>query len=172
MFCALAQATQQMEERLRAFIADNALAEVTEAHSASETDAGSASAASIPADSIAIVRFVQHQVVELGRDCLQKSEQQLVTSRYFYEMTENLERLLAETKDKALDAVPYLSRLVRKLLLIISRPARLLECLEFDPEEFYHMLEEAEGQVRITQVSIFQKNTAKNRRRTCFCCFF
>ena len=92
--------------------------------------------------------------MELGRDCLQKSEQRLITSRYFYDMSDNVERLLTEAKDKAVDAIPYLSRLVRKLLLIISRPARLLECLEFDPEEFYHMLEEAEGQVRITQVCV------------------
>lgn len=31
---------------------------------------------------------------------------------------------------------------------MISRPARLLECLEFDPEEFYHLLEQAEGQAK------------------------
>lgn len=37
------------------------------------------------------------------------------------------------------------------MLLIISRPARLLECLEFDPEEFYHLLEQAEGQAKICQ---------------------
>jgi microtubule-associated serine/threonine kinase len=30
----------------------------------------------------------------------------------------------------------------------VSRPARLLECLEFDPEEFYQLLEAAEGQAR------------------------
>jgi len=35
--------------------------------------------------------------------------------------------------------------------LIISRPARLLECLEFDPEEFYHLLEQAEGQAKTSQ---------------------
>lgn len=40
---------------------------------------------------------------------------------------------------------------VKKLLLIISRPARLLECLEFDPEEFYHLLEQAEGQAKFCQ---------------------
>ena len=34
-------------------------------------------------------------------------------------------------------------------MLVISRPARLLECLEFDPEEFYHLLEQAEGQAKI-----------------------
>lgn len=33
----------------------------------------------------------------------------------------------------------------------MSRPARLLECLEFDPEEFYHLLEQAEGQARTSQ---------------------
>lgn len=41
--------------------------------------------------------------------------------------------------------------IIKKLLLIISRPARLLECLEFDPEEFYHFLEAAEDQVKCLQ---------------------
>lgn len=144
------QATRQMEDRLKAFVEENA--NVVQ-ESSETTSGGEEASAPIPADAIAIVRFVQHQVIELARDCLQKSEQGLITSRYFYDMSDNLERLLTEAKDKAVDAVPHLSRLVRKLLLIISRPARLLECLEFDPEEFYHMLEEAEGQVRITQVN-------------------
>lgn len=34
---------------------------------------------------------------------------------------------------------------------MISRPARLLECLEFDPEEFYLLLEQAEGQAKSCQ---------------------
>lgn len=82
------------------------------------------------------------------------------------------------------EEVGFVVQLVRKLLIIISRPARLLECLvgvhretrrflwvagpripggpwrvqrllsrplyfqEFDPEEFYHLLEAAEGQAR------------------------
>ena len=41
-----------------------------------------------------------------------------------------------------------MTALIKKLLLIVSRPARLLECLEFDPEEFYQLLEAAEGQAR------------------------
>ena len=45
-------------------------------------------------------------------------------------------------------ALDQLTQMVKKLHLIISRPARLLECLEFDPEEFYHLLEAAEGQAR------------------------
>ncbi|CAB4069212.1 MAST [Lepeophtheirus salmonis] len=72
----------------------------------------------------------------------------LITSRYFYEMSENLEKLLAQTREKSPEAASHLTALIKKLLLIVSRPARLLECLEFDPEEFYQLLEAAEGQVR------------------------
>ena len=36
-------------------------------------------------------------------------------------------------------------------MVIISRPARLLECLEFDPEEFYRFLEVAEGEAKISK---------------------
>ena len=69
--------------------------------------------------------------------------------RYFYEMSENLEKLLVQTRDKSPEAASYLTCLIKKLLLIVSRPARLLECLEFDPEEFYQLLEAAEGQARV-----------------------
>jgi microtubule-associated serine/threonine kinase len=48
-----------------------------------------------------------------------------------------------------MEAAARLTGLIKKLLLVISRPARLLECLEFDPEEFYHLLEQAEGQARV-----------------------
>jgi len=53
-----------------------------------------------------------------------------------------------QTKEKSPEAGTRLAVVIKKLLLIISRPARLLECLEFDPEEFYHLLEQAEGQAR------------------------
>lgn len=102
-------------------------------------------------DAQPIVRFVHHQVLEMARDCLYKSQAKLITSRYFYEMSENLERLLAETRDKSIEAANQVTGLIKKLLLIISRPARLLECLEFDPEEFYHFLEAAEGEVKCIQ---------------------
>lgn len=48
-----------------------------------------------------------------------------------------------------MEAATRLTGLIKKLLLVISRPARLLECLEFDPEEFYHLLEQAEGQAKV-----------------------
>jgi hypothetical protein len=59
--------------------------------------------------------------------------------RYFYEMSENLEKLLVQTREKSPEAATLLTCLIKKLLLIVSRPARLLECLEFDPEEFYQV---------------------------------
>lgn len=120
-----------MEERLNNYIEENKIFDFGE-----------------ECDYLPIVRFVHHQVLEMARDCLHKSQNKLITSRYFYEMSENLERLLTETKEKSEDAAAMVTGFIKKLLLIISRPARLLECLEFDPEEFYHFLEAAEGQVK------------------------
>ncbi len=56
--------------------------------------------------------------------------------------------LCFQTREKSPEAASHLTALIKKLLLIVSRPARLLECLEFDPEEFYQLLEAAEGQVK------------------------
>ncbi|XP_012883783.1 PREDICTED: microtubule-associated serine/threonine-protein kinase 3 [Dipodomys ordii] len=99
-----------------------------------------------------VLGFIHHQIVELARDCLAKSAEALVTSRYFLEMQEKLERLLQDAHERSdSEEVGFIVQLVRKLLIIISRPARLLECLEFDPEEFYHLLEAAEGQARDSQ---------------------
>ncbi|XP_076177630.1 microtubule-associated serine/threonine (MAST) protein kinase dop isoform X2 [Ptiloglossa arizonensis] len=130
------KATQQMEERLTNFINENKELDEYEVM------------ANMTQDSLPILRFVHHQVIEMARDCLQKSQEKLITTRYFYEMSENLEHLLMETKEKSLEAATRLTGLIKKLLLVISRPARLLECLEFDPEEFYHLLEQAEGQAK------------------------
>ncbi|XP_049291110.1 microtubule-associated serine/threonine-protein kinase 2 [Anopheles funestus] len=128
------KATQQMEERLSHFINEN------------KNIINDSARNSQP-----IVRFVHHQVLEMARDCLNKSQAKLITSRYFYEMSENLERLLMETREKSPEAAPEITGVIKKLLLITSRPARLLECLEFDPEEFYRLLEVAEGQAKVTQ---------------------
>ncbi|XP_039322519.1 microtubule-associated serine/threonine-protein kinase 3 isoform X5 [Saimiri boliviensis] len=96
-----------------------------------------------------VLGFIHHQIVELARDCLAKSGDNLVTSRYFLEMQDKLERLLQDAHERSdSEEVGFIVQLVRKLLIIISRPARLLECLEFDPEEFYHLLEAAEGHAR------------------------
>lgn len=73
------KATQQMEERLTQFVNENKTLEVDE-----------------NCDFLPILRFVHHQVLEMARDCLNKSQNKLITSPYFYEMSENLERLLME----------------------------------------------------------------------------
>uniref|UniRef100_A0A1I7T4Z8 non-specific serine/threonine protein kinase n=2 Tax=Caenorhabditis tropicalis TaxID=1561998 RepID=A0A1I7T4Z8_9PELO len=94
-------------------------------------------------------RFLHHQIVEIALDCLGKSKDDLITCSYFCEMSQRLEETLNEAQMKTSpESLEYLSKLVKKLLMIVSRPARLLECLEFDPDEFYHLLEEAEGVVR------------------------
>uniref|UniRef100_A0A8C4IMX2 non-specific serine/threonine protein kinase n=1 Tax=Dicentrarchus labrax TaxID=13489 RepID=A0A8C4IMX2_DICLA len=97
-----------------------------------------------------LLGFIQHQLVELVRDCLDKSQKGLVTSPYFAELQEKLDKLLHEAYDRSeSEEVTVIIQLVRKILIIISRPARLLECLEFDPEEFYHLLEAAEGHAKV-----------------------
>ncbi|XP_034559716.1 microtubule-associated serine/threonine-protein kinase 3 isoform X2 [Notolabrus celidotus] len=97
-----------------------------------------------------LLGFIQHQLVELVRDCLDKSQTGLVTSRYFAELQEKLEKLLHEAYERSeSEEVAVIIKLVRKILMVISRPARLLECLEFDPEEFYHLLEAAEGHAKV-----------------------
>ncbi|XP_056650860.1 microtubule-associated serine/threonine-protein kinase 3-like [Monodelphis domestica] len=96
-----------------------------------------------------VLGFIHHQIVELARDCLAKAREDLVTSHYFLELQEKLEKMLQDAHERSeSQEVTFIGQLVRKLLIVISRPARLLECLEFDPEEFYHLLEAAEGRVR------------------------
>ncbi|XP_058489067.1 microtubule-associated serine/threonine-protein kinase 3 isoform X3 [Solea solea] len=100
-----------------------------------------------------VLGFIQHQLLELARDCLDKSQNGLVTSMYFVELQEKLEKLLHEAYERSeSEEVPIITKLVKKILIIISRPARLLECLEFDPEEFYQRLEVAEGQAKVGHV--------------------
>ncbi|XP_035231129.1 microtubule-associated serine/threonine-protein kinase 2-like isoform X2 [Stegodyphus dumicola] len=126
------KATQQMEEKLQQFLNEYMNYD--------------------PSESLdAVARFVHHQVIHMAQDCLSQSQNQLITSHYFFEMSENLEKLLVECQEKSPEAAQYLKVLIKKLLVIISRPARLLECLEFDPEEFYRLLEAAEGHAKVQQ---------------------
>uniref|UniRef100_A0A8B9LBA2 non-specific serine/threonine protein kinase n=1 Tax=Astyanax mexicanus TaxID=7994 RepID=A0A8B9LBA2_ASTMX len=123
-------ATAQMEERLAEFMSSSAPEKVMPL-----------------ADGV--LSFIHHQVIELSRDCLDKSREGLITSRYFYELQENLEKLLQDAHERSESVeVTFVTQLVKKLMIIIARPARLLECLEFDPEEFYHLLEAAEGHAK------------------------
>uniref|UniRef100_A0A7N8XL47 non-specific serine/threonine protein kinase n=1 Tax=Mastacembelus armatus TaxID=205130 RepID=A0A7N8XL47_9TELE len=100
-----------------------------------------------------VLSFIHHQVAEMSRDCLTKSREGLITSVYFCELQENLEKLLhnAYERSESLE-LNFVIELVKKLFIIISRPARLLECLEFNPEEFYHLLEAAEDHAKEGQL--------------------
>ncbi|NXL88041.1 MAST4 kinase, partial [Alectura lathami] len=124
------KATAQMEERLQDIITNHSPENV------------------LPlADGV--LSFTHHQVTELARDCLDKSQQGLITSRYFLELQHKLDKLLQEAQERSeSEELAYIKQLVRKILIVIARPARLLECLEFDPEEFYYLLEAAEGHAK------------------------
>ncbi|KAG1938483.1 microtubule-associated serine/threonine-protein kinase [Pimephales promelas] len=124
------KATAQMEERLADFISSSAPDKVMPL-----------------ADGV--LSFIHHQVIELSRDCLDKSREGLISSRYFYELQENLEKLHQDAHERSESGeVTFVTQLVKKLMIVIARPARLLECLEFNPEEFYHLLEAAEGHAK------------------------
>lgn len=123
------RAKEQMEERLGAYV-----------HSSTNTTAHS--------ESDTIAHFVHRQLLEIAQDVLNRSEADSLSAAYFYDITENLERIVNEACDKSPASTPLLSRLAHELLMIIARPARLLECLEFDPTEFYHLLEAAEGEAK------------------------
>jgi hypothetical protein len=92
-------------------------------------------------------RFIHSQVVELAKLCLEKSNSNQLTCAYFDEVTSSLERLLGDAYDKHAQ-VDYLSRLIKRFLLIIARVARLLECIEFDPFGFTQLLAATEQQAR------------------------
>ncbi|XP_058862552.1 microtubule-associated serine/threonine-protein kinase 3-like isoform X2 [Acipenser ruthenus] len=124
------KATAQMEERIQEIIR-------------------SSSPESVLPLADGVLSFAHHQIIELARDCLDKSRQGLITSRYFFELQEKLEKLFQESHERSESGeVAFIKELVKKILIIIARPARLLECLEFDPEEFYHLLEAAEGHAK------------------------
>ncbi|XP_029996067.1 microtubule-associated serine/threonine-protein kinase 1 isoform X2 [Sphaeramia orbicularis] len=96
-----------------------------------------------------VLSFIHHQIIELSRDCLAKAREGLITSVYFFELQENLEKLIQDAFERSESSeVAFVTELVKKLLILISRPARLLECLEFNPEEFYHLLEAAEDHAK------------------------
>ncbi|XP_027622388.1 microtubule-associated serine/threonine-protein kinase 2 isoform X2 [Tupaia chinensis] len=124
------KATAQMEERLAEFISSDTPDSM------------------LPLADGAL-SFIHHQVIEMARDCLDKSRSGLITSHYFYELQENLEKLLQDAHERSESSeVAFVMQLVKRLMIVIARPARLLECLEFDPEEFYHLLEAAEGHAK------------------------
>ncbi|KAG7251330.1 hypothetical protein CRUP_034321 [Coryphaenoides rupestris] len=76
------QATAQMEERLAEFI-----------HSYSPE--------SVLPLADGVLSFIHHQIAELSRDCLTKSREGLITTVYFCELQENLEKLLHDAYERS-----------------------------------------------------------------------
>lgn len=81
------QATAQMEERIQDIIR-------------------SSSPESVLPLADGVLGFAHHQIIELARDCLEKSRLGLITSSYFCELTDKLERLVQEVRS-ALKKIIY-----------------------------------------------------------------
>ena len=73
------QATAQMEERILEVIR-------------------SSSPESVLPLADGVLGFAHHQIIELARDCLEKSRLGHITSSYFCELTDKLERLFQEVR--------------------------------------------------------------------------
>ena len=126
------QALSQMEQKLVKFLQSEAEAGVemeTEPHNG-------------------LISFGRRQLQEAARDCLGRAREGSFTLNYVYELVASLERLLADTQDKSGPAAGSLAGPARRLLLAVARPARLLECLQFEPAHFYQLLAAAEDQAR------------------------
>eukprot|EP00042_Codosiga_hollandica_P050089 m.591437 g.591437 ORF g.591437 m.591437 type:complete len:1419 (+) comp58016_c0_seq1:169-4425(+) len=77
--------------------------------------------------------------------------QQHLTGSYFQSVTESLGKLLTRCESSS-----KVSQLIKKLLMMISRPARLLECLEFNPEDTAR--QEMGAEDRFQQLRLTAKN--------------
>ncbi|XP_065657460.1 microtubule-associated serine/threonine-protein kinase 3 isoform X22 [Hydra vulgaris] len=142
------KAKQQMEENLRQFIAMNS----------NDTVESNFSDAAIS--------FVSHQIVEIAKTVLNISEdpEKNITSGFFYGISESLDKLLQEVKYKTNSAdIEHINKMVPSLLMIFSRPARLLECLEFDPSSFYTQLELEQVAISEQHVDIDMTQYIRNK---------
>jgi len=93
--------------------------------------------------------FVQLQTMEMIKECLKKSHDKTLTVTYFYEILSSLSNLMSEATEKSGGSTyPPVMKLVKKLMMIIARPSRLLECLEFSPEDYYKVISEAEDEAK------------------------
>lgn len=66
-----------------------------------------------------VLSFIHHQIVELSRDCLAKAREGLITSVYFFELQENLEKLLNDVSLK--DDTPTSRLEVSETLLQVKK---------------------------------------------------
>ncbi|XP_065185243.1 microtubule-associated serine/threonine-protein kinase 3-like isoform X2 [Sycon ciliatum] len=110
----------------------------------------------------ATISFVTKQLHELAQQLLTNSQDGTLSNDCFKESTDNLLRLFEEISNRRSSTdttVIVVQQLVQRLLSIMSRPARLLECLEFDPESFYQ-------EVRVSQDEAQEKLAALKSSHT------
>lgn len=149
------KACKHLEENLQFFIDVNKTDLVTSMSDASILLSNNKYHIQPPNQLDPAARFIQNQVIEIAKLCLEKSKSNQLTCSYFDEMTNSLEKLLLEARDKCCQvelSVEYLHKFIKKFLFIISHVARLLECIEFDPLEFCHLLDCAEQQAKQEEI--------------------
>ncbi|XP_019850933.1 PREDICTED: microtubule-associated serine/threonine-protein kinase 3-like isoform X1 [Amphimedon queenslandica] len=82
------------------------------------------------------VNFARHQILEFARELLFKSQNDLLSKEVFIQFSENVLQAVTNVRERNGAESPELNQLVRKLLTVISRVARLVEIIEFDPNAF------------------------------------
>jgi len=101
--------------------------------------------------------FVQIQLLTMAKDCLRCSREKRMSSKYFLKLSENISALVVEAKEKSVgSSYQSTEKLIKRFMMIIARSARLLECLEFSPENYYELIANVENDLKIQQE---QKNT-------------
>jgi len=92
--------------------------------------------------------FIHHRVTELAKDILEHSKEERITDTYFEEVSTTLMRLINDSERTAANMLPgtntggLVTKEASELLKIISRSARLLECLTFSVGSFYSKIQE------------------------------
>ncbi|XP_065905410.1 microtubule-associated serine/threonine-protein kinase 3-like isoform X2 [Dysidea avara] len=121
------KAKEQMEEKLQEFITSN---EESGLHY-----------------SDGHLSFLRNQIIQHAKDLYFKSVNGLLSSQLFMELAASLDTFLHKVHEHTNSDDASLKKLIKQLLAIISRPARLLEVLDFNSEAYYQSLDETEHQL-------------------------
>ena len=74
-----------------------------------------------------MINFGRHKILECAREIMEKSQNGLLDKDSFIRISDDLELMLAEMKERTKSEPEQLQRLVKKLLIIVGRTARLME---------------------------------------------
>ena len=76
-----------------------------------------------------MINFGRHKVLECAKEILEKSQNVTLDKDSFIRISDDLEVMLAEVKERTKSEPVQLQKLVKKLLFIVGRTARLLEIM-------------------------------------------